>query len=53
MTGNDIICQRGSCNVPRSAEGPIERCALSAASIGLRLFKSLAAGVGCRLMLCL
>lgn len=51
MTGNDIIRQRGSGNVPRSAEGLIERSALSAASIGLQLFKSLTAGVGCRLTL--
>ena len=53
MTGYDVIRQWGSSNLPRSAEGPIERTALSSTSIGLRLFKSLTTGVGFRLTLCL
>ena len=53
MTGDNVISQWGPGNLPWSAEGPIERIALSAASIGLRLFESLAAGVGFRRTLCL
>ena len=52
MTDDDVIRQWGSGYLPRSAEGSIERTALSATSIGLRLFNSLAAGVGFRLTLC-
>ena len=48
MTGDDVISQWGSGNLPRSAEGSIERTALSAASIGLRLFEPLATGDGFR-----
>ena len=51
MTGDDVISQWGSGNLPRSTEGWIERTALSAVSKGLRLFESLAAGVGFRLCL--
>ena len=53
MTGYDVIRQWGSGNLPRSAEGRIERTALSSASIGLRLFQSLTNGAGFRLTLCL
>ena len=49
MAGDDVIRQWGSGNMPRSAEGPIERTALSATPIGLRLFQSLAAALGFRL----
>ena len=51
MTGDDVISQWGSGNLPRGTEGRIKRTALSAASIGLRLFESLAAGVDLRLTL--
>ena len=51
MTGDDVIRQWGSGYLPRSAEGSIERTALSAASVGLRLFESLAAARGFRLTL--
>ena len=53
MTGYDVIRQWGSSNMPRSAKGRIELSALSAASIGLRVFYSLTAGVDFKLTLCL